>query len=295
MTSIRSLTLWALVLLCGAPLVAQDDTPWLGLRLRVLEAEERKTLKVESGLYVTEVAKGSPAETAGLEKGDIVLSAGEKSVNSIEEMAEQISKRRPGDSLGLGVRHKDGKVEPMMVTLGRKGSQSDEYKDDQRAKELRAEIEKRRKELRDLEDELKKRIEDLRSGRAKTETRPTPKTDPKVEEPTEKPEPKVEAKDPTRTEVKVKMGASFADVDSAEAKKLGLDGGLLTSKVAAGSAAEKAGLKEGDLVYEVGGEKVTGTGHLRTLLAKYNAGDKVELKIIRKGKKESVSVTLDAR
>ena len=61
------------------------------------------------------------------------------------------------------------------------------------------------------------------------------------------------------------------------------------------SPAEKAGLKEGDLVYEVGGEKVTGTGHLRTLLAKYNAGDKVELKIIRKGKKESVSVTLDAR
>lgn len=292
MTTTR-LALLALVLFCGA-LAAQDETPWMGVRLSVIEKSERDALKIESGLRITLVEKGSPAEQAGLEKNDIILSAGEKTVNSIEDMANILSKLRPGDTLGLGVRHADGKVEPFMVKLGRKGQSSDEFKDDVRARELRDAIEKKKKELRDLEEELRKRLDDLRSGKATPERRTTPKPD-ETPKPVETPEPKVEGRDPVPTEVKVKLGASFEDLAPAEARKLGVEGGLNTLKVSANSAASKAGLKEGDVVYEVGGEKVTGTGHFRTLLAKYKAGDKVEFKVMRNGKKESVSITLEAR
>lgn len=293
MTTARPLLLLVLLAL-AAPLAAQSDQPWLGLRLRVIETEERDRLKIESGLLVTLVSKGSPAEAAGIEVGDVVLSAGEKSVNSIEDMQAVLAGKKPGDTLGLGIRHKDGKIEPMMVTLARKGSGDEEFKDDVRARELREAIEKKRKELRDLEEDLRKRLDDLRSGRAKTETRPTPAPEPKVEKP-ESTEPKSETREPERTEVKVKLGASFADVAPADARKLGIEAGITTSKITTGSAAARAGLKEGDVVYEVGGEKVTGTGHLRTLLAKYNPGDKVEFKVLRNGKKESVTITLEAR
>ena len=108
-------------------------------------------------------------------------------------------------------------------------------------------------------------------------------------------EPQRDSRDPVPTEFKVKFGASFEDLAAADAKKLGIEGGMVTTRVSANSAASKAGLKEGDVLYELGGDKVTGTGHLRTLLAKYKAGDKVEFKVLRNGKKESVTVTLEAR
>lgn len=292
--TLTRVSLLALLLLCGG-LSAQEETPWLGIKLEVIDKTERDKLKIDSGLRVTEVTKGSPADTAGIEKGDIILSAGEKTVNSIEDMRDVMAKLRPGDTLGLGVRHENGKVEPFMVKIGRKGQSTEEFKDDVRSKELRDAIEKKRKELRDLEDELAKRLEDLRSGKATPERRTTPKPeDPKPETPTQ-PEPKVESRDPAPTEVKVKIGASFEDLAVAEAKKLGIETGLLTVRVNANSAAAKAGMKEGDVLYEVGGEKVTGTGHFRTLLAKYKAGDKVEFKVMRNGKKESLTVTLEAR
>src|SRR5690349_8763096 len=168
------LALLSLILFCGA-LIAQEEAPWMGVRLAVIEKSDRDALKIESGLRITLVEKGSPAEQAGLEKGDIILSAGEKIVNSIEDMASIMAKLRPGDTLGLGVRHDGGKIEPFMVKLGRKGQTSDEFKDDVRAKELRDAIEKKKKELRDLEEELKKRLDDLKSGKATPERRPTPK------------------------------------------------------------------------------------------------------------------------
>lgn len=288
------LSLLALFVFCGA-LIAQDETPWIGLKLEVIDKAERDKLKIESGLRVTEVVKGSPADVAGIEKGDIVLSAGERTVNSIEDMRAVMAKLRPGDTLGLGVRHTDGKIEPFMIKVGRKGQSTEEFKDDVRAKELRDAIDKKRKELRDLEDELNKRLEDLRSGKATPERRPTPKPDePKPEQPPQ-PEPKVEARDPVPTELKVKIGASFEDLAAAEARKLGLEGGLVAIRVTANGAAAKGGLKEGDVLYEVGGEKVTGTGLFRTVLARYKAGDKVEFKVLRNGKRESVTITLEAR
>lgn len=51
-----------------------------------------------------------------------------------------------------------------------------------------------------------------------------------------------------------------------------------------GSAAEKAGLKEGDIILEINGEKITQRQTLSKLIRKYNPGDKITLKVLR-GKK----------
>jgi len=59
-----------------------------------------------------------------------------------------------------------------------------------------------------------------------------------------------------------------------------------------GSAAEKAGLKEGDIILEFNGEKITTENTLAKIIQSYNSGDKVVLKISREGEEKDVEVTL---
>jgi len=62
-----------------------------------------------------------------------------------------------------------------------------------------------------------------------------------------------------------------------------------------GSAAEKTGLKEGDIILEFSGEKITTENSLAKIIMKYNPGDKITLKILREGKEKIFEVILDER
>ena len=59
--------------------------------------------------------------------------------------------------------------------------------------------------------------------------------------------------------------------------------------------AEKAGLKEGDILLEFNNEKITSENSLAKIIQKYLPGDKVVLEILRDGEKEIVSATLGER
>jgi len=67
------------------------------------------------------------------------------------------------------------------------------------------------------------------------------------------------------------------------------------SAIFPGSAAEKAGLKEGDIILEFNGEKITSQNPLAKIIMKYNPGDKVTLKVLRQNKEFSVEVILGER
>jgi serine protease Do len=62
-----------------------------------------------------------------------------------------------------------------------------------------------------------------------------------------------------------------------------------------GSAAQKAGLKERDIILELSGEKITSENSLAKILMKYNPGDKVTLKILREGKEMTLEAVLGER
>jgi len=62
-----------------------------------------------------------------------------------------------------------------------------------------------------------------------------------------------------------------------------------------GSAAEEAGLKEGDIILEFDNQKITTENTLAKIIMKYNPGDKVTLKILREGKEEIFEVPLGER
>ena len=65
--------------------------------------------------------------------------------------------------------------------------------------------------------------------------------------------------------------------------------------VVEGSPADKAGLKENDIVIEVAGKKIGETEDLSDLLQEHKVGDTVELTVLRKDKEHNLSVTLEER
>jgi len=61
------------------------------------------------------------------------------------------------------------------------------------------------------------------------------------------------------------------------------------------SAAEKAGLKEGDIILEFNREKITSENTLAKIIMRYNPGDKVILKILRNSQEKNIEVILGER
>ena len=87
-----------------------------------------------------------------------------------------------------------------------------------------------------------------------------------------------------------------------EKYNLSVDYGVLVLKgskgeaaVTAGSAADKAGIKEKDVVLEIAGQKITKDKTLANQIMNFNPGDKVTLKILHDGKEINVDVVLGER
>ena len=91
------------------------------------------------------------------------------------------------------------------------------------------------------------------------------------------------------------IGAQVANLDDKFAKHLGLDKveGILIQDVNKDSPAEKAGIKQEDVIQEINGRKVASLGDLRSVLSNYRAGDKIEVTLWRNKKQIKKSVTLE--
>lgn len=67
------------------------------------------------------------------------------------------------------------------------------------------------------------------------------------------------------------------------------------SAITAGSPAEKAGIKEGDIILELNGTRITSTTPLAALITAKSVGDTISLKVLSGGVEKTVSVTLAER
>jgi len=74
-----------------------------------------------------------------------------------------------------------------------------------------------------------------------------------------------------------------------------IEGGPGEPAVTPDSPADKAGLKEGDVVLELNGEKISAENTLIKIISKYNPGDEVTLKIMRGEEEIDLALTLDER
>lgn len=61
-----------------------------------------------------------------------------------------------------------------------------------------------------------------------------------------------------------------------------------------GSPAEKAGLREGDIITKIAGKEINETSSLTSLISQHAVGEQVDLTVIRDGNEQTVTVTLEA-
>ena len=60
-------------------------------------------------------------------------------------------------------------------------------------------------------------------------------------------------------------------------------------------AADKAGIKKGDVITAVNGNKTKDSAYLRYELYQHQAGDTIEVNIIRNKKEQTIKVKLDSK
>jgi 2-alkenal reductase len=100
------------------------------------------------------------------------------------------------------------------------------------------------------------------------------------------------------------LGVSYLPIDGSIAAELNLpvqSGALIQSSrqgqpaVQPGTAAARAGLREGDIITAIDGTTLDGDTSLRQLLLQHRPGDTITLTVLRDGKESSVKVTLGER
>jgi S1-C subfamily serine protease len=245
---------------------------YLGVFLGDVNETLAKELKLNEtrGAIVGKVKEESPAERSGLRENDVILSYHGQRVESAAQVNRLLTETPPGRVVTLGI-SRAGVMQNIQVTLGerRSGSSSvfptDVELMEQEAGRLRVQAEEMRRQmeeekarqLMEQSEALQKRAEEMRSEierlshEGKTQSFSGSR---------------LRASAPLRYH----LGVSVLPLNDQLAKFFNVKGstGLLITEVEAKSAAERAGLKAGDCITAVNGERVTSAADLTRLVSR---------------------------
>jgi serine protease Do len=104
-----------LVLVATASTIDAAQWAWLGVRIRDLTEQEmdeissRHGLREGFGVFIVEVMEGTPAQTAGLKTGDLVVALEERPVTETRMLQRLIAASSPGTAVRLTVLRTDGR------------------------------------------------------------------------------------------------------------------------------------------------------------------------------------------
>ncbi len=92
---------------------------YLGVRIQEVSQSisERYKLKKPMGALVTSVEKGTPAEKAKIDEGDIIVEVDGETVKDVEDLRLKIGSHFPGDKVKIKLINKEGKEREVTVTL----------------------------------------------------------------------------------------------------------------------------------------------------------------------------------
>jgi S1-C subfamily serine protease len=110
-----STVLLLLILVATASTLDAAQWAWLGVRIRDLSEQEmdeissRHGLREGFGVFIVEVMDGTPAQTAGLKTGDLVVAFEERPVTETRMLQRLIAASSPGTDVHLTVLRTDGR------------------------------------------------------------------------------------------------------------------------------------------------------------------------------------------
>jgi membrane-associated protease RseP (regulator of RpoE activity) len=224
----------------------------------------RYNLREVRGVGITQVVKDSPAEKAGLRKDDVILRFEGDSVTSVRKLNRLVSEVAPDQTVRLTI-SRGGAEQEVSVTVGKRNESLNA------GEGFRA--------LQGLEG-----LQGLRG--LMTPGAPGANTW-KWEGPGGGPDGMVFSFGNNR-----RIGVTTMQLTKQLAEYFGVaEGqGVLVTSVTADSPAAKAGIKAGDVITAIDGEKVDGAGDVARGINKKKDGD-VTLTVIRKGNQRTITVT----
>lgn len=205
----------------------------------------------DDGVVVQEVTASSAAETAGLKKGDIILKVDAEKIETPADLSRVIRSFKPGEDVTITYK-RDGKNQKTSVMLGKRPTQNTN-------KIYRFRSPKHLEPLPGIEH-----MPEL--GNLDFNWR----EDPEV------------FGHPGNTE-KPRLGIKAQDSEQ--------DNGANVLEVKSGSAAEKAGLKAGDLITRFDGKAVNSADTLVEAARESRPGTPVTVEVLRNGKQLSLEIT----
>ena len=234
------------------------DGAFLGVGTEDISKENmaRYGMREVRGVGVTEVAKDSPAEKAGLRKDDVILRFEGESVTSVRKLTRLVNESSADQNVRL--------------TISRGGSEQ----------ELSATLSKRK-------------MDAIFSGSMPRILRGDNEDGVRVF-PNGNWPPSIGGGDVPLVwtlGANRRIGVSTQSLSKQLADYFGVkDGGVLITSVSDNSPAAKAGLKAGDVITAIDGEKVTSPGDITQVLGKKETGD-VSLTVVRDKNTRTVTVT----
>lgn len=111
-------TMPAVVSLDGNEMMQMDETGWLGVTPDDISADRAKELKLPSarGVYVSDVEKDSPAEKAGLKTGDAITEFNGEHIEGVVQFRRLVRETPPGRSISIAV-WRDGRSQTLNATI----------------------------------------------------------------------------------------------------------------------------------------------------------------------------------
>ncbi|MDD6550501.1 MAG: trypsin-like peptidase domain-containing protein [Lachnospiraceae bacterium] len=103
----------------GSSASSTSEQGFLGIQGADISSEMASSYNMPQGVYVTKVVSGSPAEKAGIKKGDVITAVDGTTITSMQSLASYISGKKKGDKVKVSVAtvENDYKASDKTITL----------------------------------------------------------------------------------------------------------------------------------------------------------------------------------
>ena len=267
---------FAFILAAPVALAADDNSGYLGVMLQEISPSMAKALQLgeKSGVMINEVVKDSPAATAGLEDGDIILMFQGEAVADPKDLTTTVRKTKPGAQVDLVILH-NGKKETRQVELGeREDNFTWTEAGDGNVFMFKGDGDE------DIHLEMLKGLHEDMDGEHQII----------IKKMTDGGHGDVAFFNADRgflgvhlDDISGQMGDYFEVKDGKS---------VLITEVTEDSPAAKAGLKAGDIIVKLDDEDIASTDQLHQKMAETKPEQEVQVKVTRKGKGKTMKVTL---